>query len=591
VAPARQARRQDVALVGHSWGSSVALTMAVTQPERIRRVALYDAYVYDDQVPSFFRWAEKSGLGEILFGLYYKERFEDRAPLAYSDERWVTQARLDQIEDELDRPGTVAAALATSRKHQFGALHTALRTFTRPVLLLWGEDDEVTPLRFGQRLASELANAELEVYPRCGHIPMVEAHAASTRDLVAFLAADAAPVLSPAKGTSDDNGTRPTDGPAHGRDDAGGDGGGEPALTEAVARAVAEAAVAALAQAVAMAMTAATDAAMAAAADESTPPARAADLALSIGADLARSAPSSPRVATRPARPCSGRPPRRLPPPRARSVQPRSRSRPRRARAPRVPRAARRWTEARGRGPPRPDGSRDLCTGVGVAVKARIDWLDNVPLGGDPDLSNGSPATSSGQRPTTVVVKRAWGEALTPFGILAAGRMGAHFGLGITANGGDCDDCDKGDAADRIAFVSPMFGHLLAVAWEVASRGPFTRSRDDGHPITLDTTDSASGLNVRRAQGATRRPPSPAAPPPAAPASSTAPMSRSARRRTTSRRATSRPRRRRRCTRPTTWSRAGSPRRRPVAGCGSPAPVSASRASSPTRAPGSSSRR
>nr|MBA3451701.1 TIGR04551 family protein [Deltaproteobacteria bacterium] len=132
--------------------------------------------------------------------------------------------------------------------------------------------------------------------------------------------------------------------------------------------------------------------------------------------------------------------------------------------------------------------------GVGVAVKARIDWLDNIPLGGDPDLSNGSPATSSGQRPTTVVVKRAWGEALTPFGILAAGRMGAHFGLGMTANGGDCDDCDKGDAADRVAFVSPLFGHLVAVAWELAARGSFTQSRDGGHPIGLDATDNASGL-------------------------------------------------------------------------------------------------
>lgn len=132
--------------------------------------------------------------------------------------------------------------------------------------------------------------------------------------------------------------------------------------------------------------------------------------------------------------------------------------------------------------------------GVGVAAKARIDWLDNVALGGDPELSNGSPATSYGQRPTAVVLKRAWGEVLTPFGILAAGRMGSQFGLGITANSGDCDDCDRGDAADRIAFVSPLFGHLVAVAWDVAARGPFTRSRDGGHPIALEPTDSASGL-------------------------------------------------------------------------------------------------
>nr|MBA3454244.1 alpha/beta fold hydrolase [Deltaproteobacteria bacterium] len=193
---------QDVAIVGHSWGSSVALSMAVAQRGRVRRVALYDAYVYDEQVPSFFRWAEKAGLGEVLFGLYYKERFEDRAPLAYKDERWVTQARLDQIEIELDRPGTVAAALATSRRHQFAPLHVALRSFDKPVLLLWGEDDEVTPLRFGQRLAAELPNAELEVYPRWGHIPMVEAHALSTRDLVAFLAADQPPASAPLPNTT-----------------------------------------------------------------------------------------------------------------------------------------------------------------------------------------------------------------------------------------------------------------------------------------------------------------------------------------------------------------------------------------------------
>jgi len=83
---------------------------------------------------------------------------------------------------------------------------------------------------------------------------------------------------------------------------------------------------------------------------------------------------------------------------------------------------------------------------------------------------------------------------LTPFGILAAGRMGAHFGLGIAANGGDCDDCDKGDAADRIAFVSPLAGHLFAVAFDVAARGPFTQSRDGGHAISLESTDSATGL-------------------------------------------------------------------------------------------------
>jgi uncharacterized protein (TIGR04551 family) len=95
-----------------------------------------------------------------------------------------------------------------------------------------------------------------------------------------------------------------------------------------------------------------------------------------------------------------------------------------------------------------------------------------------------------------VVVKRAWGEALTPFGVLAAGRMGAHFGLGISVNGGDCDDCDRGDAADRLAFVTPVLGHLIAVAYDVAARGPFTRPHDGGHPVALEPADSASGVTL-----------------------------------------------------------------------------------------------
>jgi uncharacterized protein (TIGR04551 family) len=131
--------------------------------------------------------------------------------------------------------------------------------------------------------------------------------------------------------------------------------------------------------------------------------------------------------------------------------------------------------------------------GIGVAVKSRIDWLDNVPVGGDPDLANGSPALAAGQRPTTVVIKRAWAETLTPFGTLAVGRMGANFGLGIAANGGDCEDCDHSDSADRIAFVSPLWDHLLAIAYDVASTGPFTLSKDGGHPISLSPSDAAAG--------------------------------------------------------------------------------------------------
>lgn len=512
----------DVAIVGHSWGSSVALSMAVAQPARTRRVALYDAYVYDDQVPSFFRWAEKGPIGKVLFGLYYKQRIEDRMPLAFYDDRWVTQVRVEKIEDENDRPGTVAAALAVAQAHHFGKLHLALRTFDKPVLLMWGEHDEITPLQFGHRLANDLQNARLVVYPRCGHLPMIEAAGPSTRELASFLAADAAATVSPAIGPAHedrpavddrrddrggdaggdggaDGGGRPGGGQGGGGGGGGGGGtgGGDRADVSGGSSdgdaAAGDGAATARALSGAASVTTTPTPALGIPVLPSTATLR--ERALPIGADLAAlGAELTPRQYAAP-----------------------------RERVQVIVHGGLRLREqslfnldldrgldARGQPVfPVPLGGgqklqaadlrarTDLAVyapGVGVAVKSRIDWLDNVPLGGDPDLSNGSPATTTGQRPTAVVVRRAWAEALTPFGILAAGRMGAHFGLGITANGGDCDDCDKGDAADRVAFVSPIAGHLIAVAWDVAARGPFTRSRDGGHAVALDPTDSASGL-------------------------------------------------------------------------------------------------
>ena len=117
--------------------------------------------------------------------------------------------------------------------------------------------------------------------------------------------------------------------------------------------------------------------------------------------------------------------------------------------------------------------------GGAVAVKTRIDTLDNIALGGS---AAGVPSASSTQRASggdALRIKRAYGEVLLPFGVLAAGRMGAHWGLGMLANGGDCADCDSGDAQDRISLITPLAGHIFAAAYDMAWSGP-TAGRVDG---------------------------------------------------------------------------------------------------------------
>jgi len=106
-----------------------------------------------------------------------------------------------------------------------------------------------------------------------------------------------------------------------------------------------------------------------------------------------------------------------------------------------------------------------------VGAKARIDMLDNVALG---SLPEGIPSASGTQRsPADVLrVRRAYGELLLPFGFLTAGRMGTQWGMGMVANGGDCLDCDSADSADRVAFITPLVGHVFALAYDFSATGP-----------------------------------------------------------------------------------------------------------------------
>jgi pimeloyl-ACP methyl ester carboxylesterase len=180
-----------VAVVAHSWGASVALEMALTQPARVTKIALYDAWIYEEQLPSFFVWARAAGVGEALFRLYYGERADERIAYAFYDkERYVTEKLVDEVQRALDRPGTYAAALAAVRGQRYAAVQERYRTIAQPTLLLWGRDDGVTLLPYGERLARDLRNARLVTYPNCGHFPMIEAVSESNRELVAFLAED-----------------------------------------------------------------------------------------------------------------------------------------------------------------------------------------------------------------------------------------------------------------------------------------------------------------------------------------------------------------------------------------------------------------
>jgi len=73
------------------------------------------------------------------------------------------------------------------RAQRYAEMQARYPSIQQPVLLMWGREDEVTLLPFGERLSHDLPHAHLVVFPRCGHFPMIEARGASTEALAKFL--------------------------------------------------------------------------------------------------------------------------------------------------------------------------------------------------------------------------------------------------------------------------------------------------------------------------------------------------------------------------------------------------------------------
>ena len=143
-----------------------------------------------------------------------------------------------------------------------------------------------------------------------------------------------------------------------------------------------------------------------------------------------------------------------------------------------------------------------------VRVRATIDMLDNLVLGSTPDgliRRNDAPmlAFSGGQVPPesmrnsvqdSLRVKHAWGEWKTPLGLVRVGRQPSHWGMGILANGGGCEDCDFGDTNDRLMFVTKGLGTYIAVGYDIVATGATTTtvSQSAGQERDLDDADDVT---------------------------------------------------------------------------------------------------
>lgn len=163
-------------LVGNSFGGHVALHLALRRPELVRGLVLAGSSglierstVRDVQVRPSREWlAEK--IGELFF-----------------DRQYVREADLDRAHAELSQRRKARAMVRLSRTARRNHLGDELRRIATPTLLIWGEQDIVTPPEAARGFLDRLPNARIEWFEECGHVPMVEKPDEFARALLGFV--------------------------------------------------------------------------------------------------------------------------------------------------------------------------------------------------------------------------------------------------------------------------------------------------------------------------------------------------------------------------------------------------------------------
>ncbi len=92
----------------------------------------------------------------------------------YEPDRVLTPHALDGYYLPLRTPGVARTFPLLARDFAQTSLNHRLSSVRVPALVIWGQYDAILPLHWGYRFQRDLPQAELVVFPQCGHCPQEE---------------------------------------------------------------------------------------------------------------------------------------------------------------------------------------------------------------------------------------------------------------------------------------------------------------------------------------------------------------------------------------------------------------------------------
>ncbi|MBI4258588.1 MAG: alpha/beta hydrolase [Thaumarchaeota archaeon] len=152
----------EATLIGHSMGGAIALTLALNHPERVKALGLVNS------------GAKLGVLPEILDGL--KNNFEGVVKgvifpryVYHDSDRRLVQEMLQQVLSS--NPDVVHQDYAACSTFD---VRNRLTEIEKPTLIVAGEDDRLTPVKWSTYLNENIYGSKLVVVKKAAHLVMLE---------------------------------------------------------------------------------------------------------------------------------------------------------------------------------------------------------------------------------------------------------------------------------------------------------------------------------------------------------------------------------------------------------------------------------
>ena len=154
---------KNIHLLGNSLGGHVALLHALKHPERLKSIILTGS----------------SGLFESGMGDTYPKRgsyefIKEKTELTFYDPKTATKELVDEVYGIVNNRIKAIKIISLAKSAIRNNLGEELNQISQPTLLIWGNNDTITPPFVGREFNRLIPNSELYFIDKCGHAPMME---------------------------------------------------------------------------------------------------------------------------------------------------------------------------------------------------------------------------------------------------------------------------------------------------------------------------------------------------------------------------------------------------------------------------------